>query len=105
MDSQTALRCEARAKVFKAMGHPTRFFILEKLAQQPFCVCELREMIGSDLSTVSKHLSVLKNAGLVRDEKNGTQVIYHLAVPCVMNFIGCVESVLENNAEKHRLAL
>src|SRR4030065_326438 len=61
----------ARASTRKAMGHPTRLFIIEELHKAERCVNELTEMIGSDVSTVSKHLSVLKNAGLVYDETHG----------------------------------
>lgn len=90
---------EARANIIKAMGHPTRLFILEELHQKERCVNELTEMIGSDVSTISKHLSVLKNAGLVHDEKRGTSIFYSLCCPCILDFIGCVETVLKNTAE------
>lgn len=89
---------EARANVLKAMAHPTRLFIIEELEKEERCVCDLTEQIGADVSTVSKHLSVLKQAGLVMDDKRGNQVFYRLRVPCIMNFFGCVESVLEASA-------
>ncbi|HPM11343.1 MAG TPA: metalloregulator ArsR/SmtB family transcription factor, partial [Paludibacter sp.] len=54
---------EARAKIIKAIAHPSRLLIIEELQRQERCVNELTEMIGADTSTVSKHLSVLKNAG------------------------------------------
>ena len=98
MDPQLRSRYEVRAAVIKAMGHPTRLFIVEELSQQEQCVRELTEKIGADVSTVSKHLSVLKNAGIVSDEKRGSQVFYSLLVPCVLNFFSCVESVLERRA-------
>lgn len=97
MDSKTKERLEARAAVIKAMAHPTRLFIVEELSREEHCVCELQEMIGADVSTVSKHLSVLKSAGIVGDEKRGSQVYYRLLVPCVLNFFGCVETVLKAN--------
>ena len=59
-------------------------------------------MICSDISTVSKHLSVLKNAGLVDSEKRGNSIFYSLRVPCIMQFIGCVEEVLSRNAKEHK---
>ena len=88
----------ARAGVLKAMAHPTRLFIIEELEKEERCVCDLTEQIGADVSTVSKHLSVLKQAGIVIDDKRGNQVFYRLRVPCILNFFGCVESVLESNA-------
>jgi len=86
---------QARARVLKAMAHPTRLFIIEELEKTERCVCDLTAMIGADVSTVSKHLSVLKQAGIVFDDKRGNQVFYRLRVPCILNFFGCVESVLE----------
>jgi ArsR family transcriptional regulator len=91
---------EARARVLKALAHPTRLFIVEELEKQERCVCELTEMIGADISTVSKHLSVMKQAGIVLDDKRGNQVFYRLRVPCILNFFGCVESVLESRAKE-----
>jgi len=87
---------EARARVIKAMAHPTRLFIVEELSKDERCVCDLTEMVGADVSTVSKHLSLLKNAGIVEDDKRGNQVFYSLKVPCVLNFFTCVESVLDS---------
>ena len=92
---------EAWAKIIKAMAHPSRLFIIDELSQHECCVHELTEMIGSDTSTVSKHLSVLKNAGLVADEKRGNSIYYTLRCPCIMDFVGCVEGVLSANAEEH----
>ncbi|MEN6493487.1 MAG: metalloregulator ArsR/SmtB family transcription factor [Thermoguttaceae bacterium] len=93
---------EARVRVFKALAHPTRLFIVEELSRvDERCVCKLTEMIGADISTVSKHLTVLKNAGLIADDKRGNQVFYRLRVPCLLDFFRCVESVVQCNAEYH----
>ncbi|MHB1416331.1 MAG: ArsR/SmtB family transcription factor [Chloroflexota bacterium] len=83
-----------RAIVLKAMGHPSRLAILEALALGERCVGDLQAIVGSDFSTVSRHLSVLKNAGIIADRKQGAQVFYSLRVPCVLNFFGCVDAVL-----------
>ncbi|MCA9758500.1 MAG: winged helix-turn-helix transcriptional regulator [Candidatus Eisenbacteria bacterium] len=101
MDAKARARYEARAAIIKAMGHPTRLFIVEELARGERCVWELTEMVGADVSTISKHLSVLKNVGIVQDEKRGNQVFYSLLVPCVLNFFSCVESVLQSRAKEH----
>ena len=102
MDARTQALFEARAEIVKALAHPTRLFIVNELSKGERCVCELREKIGADLSTVSKHLSVLKNAGIVEDDKRGLQVFYRLRVPCIMNFFGCVENVLQENARRQQ---
>jgi ArsR family transcriptional regulator len=104
MNVKTKAKFEARAQVIKALAHPTRLFIVDELSRNERCVCELTEMIGADVSTVSKHLSVLKSAGIVEDEKRGLQVWYRLRVPCILNFFSCVESVLKANAAQlHRV--
>lgn len=110
MDSFSKEKYEARAKIIKALAHPTRLFIVDELSGgagccdagpgPERCVCELTEKIGADISTVSKHLSILKNAGIVTDEKRGLQVFYRLNIPCVLKFFGCVEEVIRTAAEK-----
>ena len=96
---------EARAKVLKALAHPSRLYIVEELEKGERCVCDFAEEIGADISTVSKHLSVLKQAGIVVDDKRGNQVFYQLRVPCILNFFGCVESVIESQAKEHSALL
>lgn len=98
MDDKARARYEARAAVIKAMAHPSRLYIVDELSREDRCVCELTEMIGADMSTVSKHLAILKNVGIVDDRKIGQQVYYKLKMPCVLGFFKCVESVLKSTA-------
>ena len=100
MDDRTAARFEARARLIKALAHPTRLFIVDRLSRREHCVCELTGMVGADISTVSKHLSVLKSVGIVQDDKRGTQVYYRLTMPCVLGFLACVESMQKSFAER-----
>ena len=93
-DREMAL-VEAKAYVLKALGHPTRLWMAEQLADGEKCVCELAEFIDADFSTISKHLSVLKQAGVVMDEKRGKQVYYRLKVPCILKYMSCVEAVIK----------
>ena len=51
---------------------------------------------------VSRHLALLKGAGIVTAEKRGAQVYYHLRVPCIVDFFACTETVLESNAKEQR---
>ena len=96
---------EARARIMKALGHASRLIMVDELSRGERCVCELRELVGTDLSTVSKHLSILKDAGIVEYDKRGVQVFYRLKVPCILNFFHCVEAVLESQArEAERVA-
>jgi len=100
MDPKAKARYQAKARIIKAMSHPTRLFIVDELSKGERCVCKLTEMIGDDISTVSKHLSVLKNAGIVSDEKRGTQVFYSLQHTCLLNLFSSVDMVLKANVKK-----
>lgn len=81
------------AEVFKALGHQTRLWIVDQLADgQEHCVCEFVEAVGADFSTISKHLLVLKNAGVIEDDKRGKQVFYRLSCTCVTQFITCLRN-------------
>ena len=92
MTSTIRTRYDDKARFMKALAHPTRLFIVDELSLKPRCVCELVEKIGDDYSTVSRHLSVMKNAGIVRDEKKGNMVIYSLSVPCLRGFFACFDA-------------
>lgn len=79
------------AEVFKALGHPARVRMLRTLAEGERCVCDLVEVSGLGWSTVSRHLAVMKAAGVLVDEKRGKQVIYRLELPCVGRFLACLD--------------
>ncbi len=100
MNETMQTRLATRARVFKALAHPSRLFMLEQLAEGERCVCELTEMIGADISTISRHLSVLRSAGVIVAEKRGLQVYYRLKMPCVLGFFECVGRVIETNARE-----
>jgi len=93
---------EAQADIFKALGHPSRLLMVEELTRGERCVCELQALVGSDVSTVSKHLAILKGAGVVRDDKRGANVYYSLALGCVRSFLDCTGHHIDNAA--HDLA-
>ncbi len=91
---------DARAKIFKSLAHPTRLWMVHQLADSERCVCEFVDELDVDFSTISKHLSVLKQAGIVEDDKRGKQVYYRLKVPCILKFMHCVEAVIESQAKE-----
>ncbi len=101
MDEELLAKFEARSQILKALAHPARLLIVDELAKQQRCVNDLTSLIGADMSTVSRHLAVLKNAGIVQDKRQGAQVYYSLSIPCVMDFFACAEKVLESRLEKH----
>ena len=92
---------EAQAKVMKALAHPSRLMIAHALIDHELCVCELRELLKQNLSTVSRHLSVMKNAGLLREEKRGLYVYYHLTCPCILDFLDCVGRISGEAGESY----
>jgi ArsR family transcriptional regulator, arsenate/arsenite/antimonite-responsive transcriptional repressor len=96
MTDSDARRLERRASLLKSLAHPARLLIIEMLEASPRCAGELTEAIGSDKTTVSKHLAVLKCAGLVKDTKRGTYSEYSLACGCVTHFIDCLEAGAES---------
>lgn len=104
LDAGAKARYETRAKIIKAMAHPTRLFIVDEISRGERCVCELRDMVGADMSTVSKHLAILKAAGIVEDDKRGLQVWYRLKMPCILTFFGCVDEVIRLDVRAHRTA-
>ena len=90
MPTHVTANVRERAVVFKALGHQDRLRIVDELAGGERCVCDLVKTVGSSWPTVSRHLSVLKVAGVVSDEKRGVQVFYRLALPCVRSFSDCL---------------
>lgn len=98
-------RYQARARIAKALAHPSRQVILDALAQRDCCVCEMTDLIGADQSTVSKHLAVLKAAGIVSDRKDGQKTFYHLQTPCVQEIWACIEAALMQNLAAQQEAL
>ncbi len=97
-------RSELRAQVVKALAHPSRLLIAEALIGGEQCVCELTELIGADMSTVSKHLSIMKAAGLVEVEKRGLNVFYRLRCNCLGDFFRCVDSINHGQMDAMRRA-
>jgi ArsR family transcriptional regulator len=96
---------EIRAKIIKAMAHPVRLMMIEFLKTGERSFSEIFDLFRLDKSTVSKHLLVLKEAGILSSRKNGADMIYKLEVPCVTDFFGCVTAVIENNVKKQQLCL
>ncbi len=80
------------AKIFKALGHPSRLIMVNALQSGEKCVCELQELIGDDISTISRHLGTLKEAGIISAQKRGTFMFYSLKLECLPTFLSCLSS-------------
>ena len=94
MDKQRIQSIEAKAKIFKALSHPSRVFIIEELIKSERCICEFAELLGVDKSTISKHFTVLKNAEIISTRKEGTSVYCSLRLTCIKNFFNCTDEIL-----------
>lgn len=77
----------------KALAHPSRLLIIDELSEGERCVADLTSLIGHDISTVSNHLAVLRNVGIVTDDRRGAQVFYRLTTPCVTKVFQCMEEM------------
>jgi ArsR family transcriptional regulator len=98
-------RYEARARIAKALAHPSRLLMLDALSQGEMCVCDLTELVRADQSTVSKHLAILKQAGVVDDRKDGVKTMYRLKVKCLQGIWECIESVLHESLKEQQAAI
>ena len=87
-----------QARVLKALANESRLKIVDRLSRGECSVGALTELVGSDRTTVSKHLAVLRSHGIVEDRRDGNVVYYRLLTPCVMNFFACATQVLEERA-------
>lgn len=86
----------SHAAFFKALGHPTRLWIVRQLADgKEHCVCEFVDEAHVDFSTISQHLSILKQARILVDDKRGKSVYYTLACPCIAGLLDCLDNRLE----------
>lgn len=98
-------RYEALARVLKALANPMRLRILEAIERNERCVCELTDMLGIDQSTVSKHLSGLREAGLVRSRREGVLTYYRLNTDRLGTVLKCIESIAADHLRQQQEAL
>ncbi|MBD5626312.1 MAG: winged helix-turn-helix transcriptional regulator [Desulfovibrio sp.] len=94
-----------QAKIFKALGHPSRLLMVDALRDGEKCVCELRELVGDDMSTISRHLAVLREAGVVTSEKRGTSIYYRLRLGCLDQFLHYTATAVQQKAREQLKAV
>lgn len=82
-----------RVAVIKALAHPSRMLIAETLMSGEKCVCDLQALVGADMSTVSKHLTLMRSAGVLTCEKRGLNIYYRLACTCLGTFLRCLDEL------------
>ena len=84
-----------QAQLLKILANDSRLMIVDRLKESECTVSVLTEVVGSNQSTVSKHLALLRAHGIVEDRRDGNNVYYRLLVPCVLDFFACASRVLE----------
>ena len=84
-----------QADIIKAFAHPLRLAILDFLSDGRQCVCDIADHVGSERSNVSRHLSVMLNAGILEQHKKGLKVLYKLKTPCILKCLSCITAVLK----------
>ncbi len=87
-----------QARMLKALAHESRLMIVNRLSRGECSVGDLQEIVGGDLSTVSKHLALLRAHGIVEDRREGTTVYYRLLTPCVCNLFTCATQLLKERS-------
>ncbi|GAI53531.1 unnamed protein product [marine sediment metagenome] len=96
---------EKQAEIVKAIAHPLRMAIVDFLKDGEQCVCDIAEHVDSERSNVSRHLSVMVNAGVLGYRKEGLKVIYKLKTPCILDFFSCVTTCLKQQAKENEKLL
>lgn len=94
MEKELEKEFKEKAEIFKALAHPTRLIIIDEIKDKKMSVKELTEIIGSDISTVSKHLDILKKNKIIEGEKVKNYIYYRLVIPCILDFMTCAMKVI-----------
>ncbi len=105
LSKKKQLLFEKQAEIVKAIAHPLRIAIVDFLKDSQQCVCDIAEHIGSERSNVSRHLSVMVNAGVLEYRKAGLKVIYKLKTPCILDFFSCITTCLKQQAKENEKLL
>ncbi len=105
LDDSKVLLFEKQAQIAKAIAHPVRIAVLNFLKDGEQCVCDIAEHVGSERSNVSRHLSVMVAAGVLKSRKAGLKVIYELRTPCILEVFSCVSRVLKQQAKDNERLL
>lgn len=88
-------------EVFKALGNPARLTLVRTLMDGEHCVCDLVQAGGLGWSTTSKHLDVLREAGVVSSDRRGQKIFYRLELQCVSHFIACLDRARPGRSAGH----
>lgn len=98
-------QAQIRAEIMKALAHPVRILLVSALADGEQCVCELNALADIDQSGLSRHLAILKKAGIVSDRREGMKVFYRLETPCILKAFECAVDVVKAEASRRAKVL
>ena len=105
LSKRKQLLFEKQAEIAKAIAHPLRIAVVNFLKDGEQCVCDIAKHVGSERSNVSRHLSVMSNAGLLEYRKEGLKVIYKLKTPCILDFFSCTTACLKQQVKDNKRLL
>ncbi len=105
LSKRKQLLFEKQAEIAKAIAHPLRIAVVNFLKDGEQCVCDIAQYVGSERSNVSRHLSVMANAGLLEYRKEGLKVIYKLKTPCILDFFSCTTACLKQQVKDNKRLL
>lgn len=86
---------ESRVEMLKALAHPVRLGLVETLASRRLRVGELASLFPVDRTTISKHIAVLREAGIIENEREGREIYYRLRMSCLNDFLRCLGQMSE----------
>ena len=92
------------ASLFKTLMHPARLEILEALRDGEHCVCHLEAAVGYRQAYISQQLSLLREAGLVQDRRDGWNNYYHVVQPRVFEVLDAAQAVTGAKAQPRKVA-
>lgn len=95
MNHKVTDQYQNEADIFRALSHPTRLFILHAIKEKAYSVSRLADMVSIDISTMSKHLDLLKRYKLIKGHKERNTVYYQLTIPCLFDFISCARKITD----------
>jgi DNA-binding transcriptional ArsR family regulator len=93
-------QAKIRAEIMKALAHPVRVLLVSSLTEGEQCVCELNQLADIDQSGLSRHLAILKKAGIVSDRREGMKVFYRLETPCILKAFECAVDVVKADVKR-----
>lgn len=93
-------QAKVRADILKAMANPVRVLIVNGLTGGDRCVRELNRLARINQSNVSRHLMILKKAGIISDRRDGMRVLYHLETPCILKAFDCAVEVVHSHSRR-----